>query len=1109
MINDINTFQNKYDINLANATEQYLIEALANLGQRYSLKGDGISVKVNTFPQINSTLTNYNINIDVIKVSKSDDEQSVDINLYNLITHTHTLIDSVKINNLQHSATNEQLNVSISELDIFGIENLYMYADTNYFIYSGEIVLENQSKEFICEKYDKYSNKLKSSFRMIPFNYTNNSTNLSYNYIVLYYSKQGENEYYLNLYHINTNNSEELSDNPIHYLTTVILEQSNDNEGEDFSNFSPEMFISEIYESTGTENSFYEHYTVVENDDEPNKYQYPITYNPNNGSYIITNTYNDTLFNNNFKKEIENEQYYQSILYRKLKSRYSDLTYKENTTVNNVSYNTLFNQIIKNLFLYMDNGNAIYIPLDYEFEFTYNTNDPWQIYYSAKDIAVHDIYLINNDEDYTIQTYKDKSGLLRIVNSDNVEKTTFYSFYVEPDPENTSDIYSINVNKHFTMPYISQAGYWVVDDIETSVYARGKDAGNPNITIIESDLANSDTPRILTKASINFFEGLNWITESATLEFPEILIRNGNDIDYQQVKVNNETTFNCNFFIPSLKNISSKKLEDRLEHLKHCIILNVTDVKSVEGYFDNDELQGAINSIYGTNGHIMTFWILDEDTNEPCGYKFTAIKQENGIAIDINYMTNLMNSIGYVLKNYHPADPDNFMFTNVVFDNVNNLTKNLGENKTANYPVFPNIQTVSVSTSDENQTQNNFNLKVSFNDIITGEYYFDDFNSTLPGDDNVNENKSYSYIINGIGQSDRRWFKDWMSYKDVSNNIYSYGVDDENSGITTLTYLEYIPGSINHSVPMVDLSEVFIKDNTSLNRVNVVSFNESGVSYYSYIGTTHLSEDKSIFTIGTSNTNINLGKDTLVDDGELFETQREAHINFDNTRISSYAYVGNDLISCKDTISYGTTWRRVDINNVAYWTTTFRQVGKFNSYNSYYIKLNDDEAFNGMDFTDMSYSFIAVTVPEKYEMSENGVNALPFDMYISDMIFIPNLIHTISPTIEQYDVESDNEVIYYKDILDNISYVGVLTHSTLLKNMFIYPTDPEETIHIDESVSNRIFTSNELEITYYVGENNVAHYTINDLDNSNFMTYIHKIKEYYEEQVIEVPIVNE
>ena len=69
----------------------------------------------------------------------------------------------------------------------------------------------------------------------------------------------------------------------------------------------------------------------------------------------------------------------------------------------------------------MDNGNAIYIPLDYEFEFTYNTNDPWQIYYSAKDIAVHDIYLINNDEDYTIQTYKDKSGLLRIVNSDNVE----------------------------------------------------------------------------------------------------------------------------------------------------------------------------------------------------------------------------------------------------------------------------------------------------------------------------------------------------------------------------------------------------------------------------------------------------------------------------------------------------------------------------------------------------------------------------------------------------------------------------------------------------------------------------------------------------------------
>jgi hypothetical protein len=45
--------------------------------------------------------------------------------------------------------------------------------------------------------------------------------------------------------------------------------------------------------------------------------------------------------------------------------------------------------------------------------------------------------------------------------------------------------------------------------------------------------------------------------------------------------------------------------------------------------------------------------------------------------------------------------------------------------------------------------------------------------------------------------------------------------------------------------------------------------------------------------------------------------------------------------------------------------------------------------------------------------------------------------------------------------------------------------------------NNQIFTANELDITYYIGPNNVAYFTINDITNSNTMSYIHKLQTHY------------
>ena len=63
-ITNINTFQGRE--NISSLTEKYLIEAIANLGQRYSIKGDGIYTSSITIKDIlgidtidESSLENY------------------------------------------------------------------------------------------------------------------------------------------------------------------------------------------------------------------------------------------------------------------------------------------------------------------------------------------------------------------------------------------------------------------------------------------------------------------------------------------------------------------------------------------------------------------------------------------------------------------------------------------------------------------------------------------------------------------------------------------------------------------------------------------------------------------------------------------------------------------------------------------------------------------------------------------------------------------------------------------------------------------------------------------------------------------------------------------
>ena len=1313
-IQNFNTFQNLNDTNLAESTQEFMIQALANLGQRYSLKGDGFATHTASMYDLIENFAPYDSNSYICKVDYNSDKTEVEFQIVdkNLTPVTNINVETIAVSNIVSSmkekaeianvveqtngnmsynsdwnvseqriaasedsddgefsemtvtaklkintseedetqyeiaafcgniccgiATNVQkgiiftlniygkegekydffirptanqenhplmtesldslefrsdgygsednpyiikftlLQMSIAETDLKSVKNVFMYSNKSSFVFSlEEIVDENDSSKnrFVCEKYNKYANRLESAIRIFCKDIQINE--LWYDHVMIYLLANGVDaagipQYKMFVYYMNFDNIPELKNNGISTIarhaqkkykdinSNTEIDDSENSQHEDIDgiSFSPETFITDLYGRASN----------IENMPALNTFSkegmsYIVTYKADTNSYEL---YRESFDGHNevydnyerYKKLVEYFAYDQTYMYRQLKSSYSEMRYLDSTE--NSSYKKLILDAISNLFLFTYCGKPLYIPLDYSFEFTYNTNNPWQVYFSTKDIILRDVILMVPGLAYTVNAYRNETGIIRVLDKKtDVEKTTFYSFNIEYDSDNPTNIYGVTISKHFTLPYINNFGYWVIDDIESEVYARGRDAGNPNIIIVET-VIGKDLPTILTMSNKEYFESMNWVTKSAYIEMPLKIVNNNGEmvtqlalneedrISPEIAEISNEgnfVRFKCNYLVPTLNNTSKSRLEENVEKLKYSIILNVATVESVMGYDaeSNDKFSQTIKEIYGENGRIMTFWTLEEIPEEKCGYGFKALETKNGTAIDMNYLSNFMNTIGWVISNYNPQDPDNFTFSQLVFDRADSHllnNSNTGPNLQRVYPVIKNES--FRTASDESFTGlNNFNMQIQFNDRIEASYrdsseshFTDEYN------DPNNPNKmSYIDAIRRVYQSDTRYYEDWMRNNDMNN----YGVSNEiypqqpNKGYR---YNEYVPGVLEQSIPTLDLSEVFVRDLNSLNRVNVISFNKEAMAYYSYIGTDYTSNDKSVLKIGTSNVDINIGTSTMINakNEELFKRQNEIDIEFDKTRIASYTYIGNNLIAERDIICDGTLWNRYEAGGVTYWSTRYRASGRFFGRTAKVTRKNNSSdntvthflptykptASNLYTYFSNSYMYAALTVPEKYKtVKVNGSEPkTDFEMYIGDMIWVPGLIRKICPQIGNFYygnvfIESNNDV-YYTTFGNKFAYIGIRQNSAMLndKNLYRYETavlplaDREITYTVGkiyQRVSDYSFISNELDISYYVKKETSLpntppiysyYFKINDLGYPK-MTYLYKIQDKY------------
>lgn len=1032
-IQNINSLNNPAAFDINAATEEYLIQALANLGQRYSIKGDGIGITTIKFADLfTADVSRYDSKTHIGKVSYDATGQNVSISIVdsnlNAVNDAETISMSESNTNYVVENSESPFTTIVNETGLVRCSDTLVYSDEHSIVYSlveHTSTDNNDEPRYVCQKYDKYTNELVSGLRIMKTG--NESSGKTHS--IIYMQKTSETSdriYYLcYIFDVSLDNGEgsntlgsyTVSNNgqtttinipfTINGIATKFVRYHGLGSSVDVSEqelnyaFTPESVFSQIYTAVSGQMV-----QVASTGDTMNSTTY---LSKTNGSFTCTGGILKYYYNINMFT------YDKTYVYSNIKKYYSTSYYKSG-----VNSKSLINKVLKGLLALAyggaENQSEIYIPLDYAFEYAYNTNDPWQVYFSTHDIAIRFASLAASklsSKSELVFSLNDNAAIICVTSGP--ERMAFYNYSIEYENSNDDkNIYGVRVLKHFELPYINEYGYWVINGVSTEMYAHGKDAGNPNIVIVES-VDGKTKPNIITMADKDYFASLPWVWETAKIKLPSKYIKDGSNVTVEDTKINSKDYVECRFMVPSISAIDKKTLEEHIDKLKYSILINIAKVDLITNYGSISE---QVVKIFGTDGRMSSIWVLDKNNGS---YDFACKTYGNDYAIDFNYMTNMDNLIGFAISNYIPADPDNFMFSHVVFDAPNYATKQQDSGRDAS-KVYPTILNTPYAG-------NRFNMSIQYLDTIEAKYYEDRLNN--------NSGKSLSYEITSISQSvGRRYLDEWFESKSSDDTLYP-------------TYKDYIPNSTNYSVPILDLSETLVKDNNVLNRVNIMTL-ENGAAYYSYIGSLYYNGedkvDKSVLVIGTSEKNINLGTNTLVSsiDRNDFTPQREIDINFDNTRISSYAYVGNDAIFERDTITYGTNWTTNFIGNSYYWNCSFIPVGEYYDDNIYLSTTfkEDSVNINKADGTKMfARAYLRDTI-----MNGDGETNPSVNIYMCDAVDVKCLLNKVMPQVDisEATITSNKSIIKYNE--DPI----LITLST--KN---YTTD-------------KIYHGSQLNISYYM-----------------------------------------
>ena len=554
--------------------------------------------------------------------------------------------------------------------------------------------------------------------------------------------------------------------------------------------------------------------------------------NPNNDNVLTVFKYVSTvlipeiktLYNDSIYK-IDGNGYLglkRRILYELIKHTYSE-----------------FNKVDSNT----DTGITVYFDKDFYISYIANANT--DVIYLSYDISFRGRSINNAKIEPDFDDKNDANLFLGDITTEE-DRYVSYKFYVNYiDDDKYVD--SITIDQTIILPYIAKnddnKDVWYINGEQTNVNATGKDAGNPNIMFI-SYTVNESAGEDKSNVEINILH--TYTDENVTLEILNASLQTPSERVMQtfyydlgsSVNVANSIDKNYKFEIalPDPNKLAARTGFENF--IKNVLVFAIVDTKISTTIIDGETLHSTISGQNGPSTYLTVFFHIsktDDDKYEwvpilnPLYNNETTTVPSTSVApvLDLSAMTSLSTLMNYYVQVVFK--PDTYYHKWVVFESTNKTLKNTNTQVAANsetkYPVIK-VDESTIYYGVESKNNLNFTPKfVAESSIIEDNGKINQINDT--SEDNA------SFTIDGGTVSDV------VGVVKVTN-------DNKDSTIQK----EWIPNAkldpnndINDSYPMLDLREVFVNNQTLLNRLSIITTGDQRTGdkgrypiYHAYIG---------------------------------------------------------------------------------------------------------------------------------------------------------------------------------------------------------------------------------------------------------------------------------
>ena len=984
MLQNVNTMQKLAYMpgepgkNLQTYSDLFIKEALANLGQRFSVKGDGVSVSQFKLVELfngkdlpEPTETNmqtyaYNAYIEA-KVSK----EKCNIIIHNLgaelspetnevITYFENTLSGAPTISLINEDKYENNNsyIAIRGAKVKSVtkpkENIYYYAKNGIIlkkdnVFTTAFLCTNANHtplEISVEQFDDNNKKLLKAVKIYPYN----RKFLAATYI----------EYVGGEDKVDVGKVQQFIFNEPNLTLEYIFENYIKSNALASSDYNPQILIDILLGGKNEDGEYNTEHALISSqikyyDEDSNLFDYvDADYSHELGEYLLDtiNAVNDWGIDvktadllesavNTFNEDIK-------IFFPYIIKFYNEEKYfTDNVGLKTAIVREFLQQLYHDYLADSEGDNKqdyelhVYFPYNYEFIYSCNSNNMQQIFESVQDITVEAVPTLidrNTNELEKIIYSGGYNEQLVIVNAQDVTDSTekifsIYRFSVSYTEED--NVEHICVRRWYILPYINDDGYWTINNIDTDIYARGKDGGQPSVIMTYTDSSLDENYANTILSTLKKDELTTAIKWEPTYYWVRPLNFTGN--------INSALHHTFVTYMPT--NISYLN-ENLVTFLENAILLNINSVHSEVHELVNPDFAGnpnvstqdkplADSSQLGENGVVCTFWAMVRN-NETKNYEFTYVKQPNtDWALDFNYLADIEGLVRFYMS--FAINPDEHYHRWLVFTAAKGSLKQQATSarELEACPVIINRDASSsadifMMTSDTGSDDAlNGSGESSEADILyrnnlnwTPAFFLksaiDEEQGRIKGVDDNNGEKRFFYLdsdgrlpvaFDGLSETYTYAWAQAQAYPmGICPNVefgYNHpfeGTPDE--GITS-TYqhtnnrtedldkgaYEWYPNTLyenirNHlttMLPVFDLKELFIRNFNVLNRANILSTDENGYMYYSYYGTSFSNPDKTIMHLGTERHDINLGLNTLTDADtrQHFNKQHELDIDFD------------------------------------------------------------------------------------------------------------------------------------------------------------------------------------------------------------------------------------